>query len=272
MHDLLNRTVYPILRRVEFRGKRRLRRFAPVPESGRRIVRIGATLRVELDLSEPLQRDYYFGMFDLFELGLVRRILSARGGDFVDVGAYIGVYSVAAAQATNGRVLAFEPHPGACEQLERNLRLNGSDAIVVAAAAGAGTGEAVLHVAAGGDASWSTMADDGRFGASDTEVPVPVSTVDDEVARHGLSPSVVKIDVEGRELDVLAGMEATLAGMPALLVEVSPESAAALESRLVSANYRGFRIERSRVVVGAAGGRGIYNALFIPADHASLVS
>ena len=68
----------------------------------------------------------------------------------MDVGAYIGVYSVVAAQATNGRVLAFEPHPGAREQLERNLRLNGSDVIVIAGAAGAGTCEAVLHVAAGG--------------------------------------------------------------------------------------------------------------------------
>jgi FkbM family methyltransferase len=269
---VLNRTVYPILRRVEFRGKRRLRRFAPVPERGRRVVRIGANLRIELDLSEPLQRDYYFGMFDLFELDLVRRILSAHGGDFVDVGAYIGVYSVVAAQATNGRVLAFEPHPTAREQLGRNLRLNGSNAIVVAGAAGASSGEAILHVAAGGDASWSTLAEDGRFGALDAGVPVSVTTVDDEVARNRLSPSVVKIDVEGRELDVFAGMEATLAGLPALLVEVSPESAAALESRLVSANYRGFRIEPSRVVDGAASGRGIYNALFVSTDHASLIA
>lgn len=223
-------------------------------------------------MSESLQRDFYFGLLDLFELGLVRRILSARGGDFVDVGAHIGVYSVTAAQTTNGRVLAFEPHPGTREQLERNLRLNGSNAIVVAGAAGAVSGEAVLHVAVGGDASWSTVADDGRFGASDAEVTVPVSTVDEEVARRGLLPTVVKIDVEGQELDVVAGMGAALAGLPALLVEVSPESAAALESRLARAGYRGFRIERSRLVDGEAGGRGIYNALFVSADHASLVT
>jgi FkbM family methyltransferase len=269
---VLNRTAYPILRRVEFRGKRRLRRYAPIPTDGRCAVTIGGNLRVELDLSEPLQRDYYFGLFDLVELGLVRRALAARGGDFVDVGAYIGVYSVAAARATSGRVLAFEPHPGARRQLERNLELNGVVATVVAGAAGAATGSSVLHVATGGDASWSTMTDDGRFGASDAEVPVTVSTVDDEVARFGLAPSVVKIDVEGRELDVVAGMEATLKDLPVLLVEVTPDTAAALESRLLPAGYRGFRIERSRAVPGAAGGLGIYNALFVSPADAALVS
>jgi FkbM family methyltransferase len=190
----------------------------------------------------------------------------------VDVGAYIGVYSVVAAQATSGRVLAFEPHPRARGQLERNLRLNGSDAIVVAAAAGSGSSEAVLHVAVDGDASWSTMADDGRFGASDAQVPVSVTTVDEEVARNGLSPCVIKIDVEGRELEVFAGMQATLAALPALLVEVTPQSATSLESQLLPAGYRGFRIEPSRLVIGAAGGRGIYNALFVSPDHAALVA
>jgi hypothetical protein len=101
---------------------------------------------------------------------------------------------------------------------------------------------------------------------------VSVSTVDDEVARHGLSPSAVKVDVEGRELEVFAGMEVTLAALPALLVEVTPESATALESRLLPAGYRGFRIEPSRVVAGAAGGDGIYNALFVSADDAALVT
>jgi FkbM family methyltransferase len=270
VHGVLHRTIYPLLRRVEFRGKRRLRRFAPVPQSGRQVICIGGGLRVELDLSEPLQRDYYFGLFDLFELKLVRRILSA-GGDFIDVGSYIGVYSLAAAQATTGRVLAFEPHPGAREQLARNLQLNDSDVIIVAGAAGGRPGRATLHVASDGDPSWSTMEDDGRFGSSDTGVSVSVSTVDDEVARHGLAPALVKIDVEGRELDVAAGMEATLAASPTLLVEVSRESAAALETRLRPIGYQGFRIERSKLVPGAVGAGGIYNALFVPSRHASLV-
>jgi FkbM family methyltransferase len=272
VHEFLNRTAYAVFRRVEFRGKGRIRRFAPVPGSGRKTVTITGGIRLELDLGEPLQRDYYFGMFDLFELGVVRRLLAARGGDFVDVGAYIGVYSLTAARTTNGRILAFEPHPGARVQLERNLRLNGAEAFVVPGAAGARAGEAALHMAAGGDPSWSTISDDGRFGAADTTVEVPITTVDAEAARHSLQPSVVKIDVEGRELDVLAGMEETLAAKPALLVEVSPASAATLELRLLDHGYRTFRIERSRLVEGAAAGRGIYNALFVSPDDVALVA
>jgi hypothetical protein len=66
-------------------------------------------------------------------------------------------------------------------------------------------------------------------------------------------------------------MEATLAASPTLLVEVSRESAAALETRLGSVGYQGFRIERSQLVPGAVGAGGIYNALFVPSRHASLV-
>ena len=168
-------------------------------------------------------------------------------------------------------MLAFEPHPGARAQLARNLKLNDTDVIVVAAAAGAQPGRATLHVASDGDPSWSTLEDDGRFGSSDAEVEVSVSTVDDEVARHGLSPAIVKIDVEGRELDVAAGMELTLADRPTLLVEVSSESAAALDARLGPLGYQGFRVERSRLIPGAGGPGGIYNALFVPSRHAALI-
>lgn len=266
---LLSRSLYPLLRRREFRGKRRLRRFAPLPRSGRRVIAIGAGNRIELDLTEALQRDYYYGLFDLLELRLMRRILERYGGDFVDVGAYIGVYSVTAARVPGCRVLAFEPHPAARAQLERNFELNESAGTVVAAAAGSARGESVLQLAVGGDAAWSTISEDGRFGALTATLSVAVSTVDEEVGALGLSPSFVKIDVEGGELDVVSGMDATLRGRPTLLVEVSPESAAELASILSGFGYRDYRFERTRIVRGAVGSGGIYNALFVAPAHLS---
>ncbi len=69
---------------------------------------------------------------------LVRRALRG-GGDFVDVGAHVGMYTVAAslAMSSQGRVLAFEPNPAARAQLEANLALNGCENVVVSPRAAA---------------------------------------------------------------------------------------------------------------------------------------
>ena len=88
-------------------------------------------------------------------------------------------------------------------------------------------------------------------------------TLDDAVAEHGLRPAVVKIDVEGGELDVLRGATRTLAdAQPVLLVEVSEQSGRDVERLL--RDYRAFRVERRRLVEGLAGGRGLFNAVFLP--------
>jgi hypothetical protein len=69
---------------------------------------------------------------------------------------------------------------------------------------------------------------------------------------------------------VLAGMERTLEARPVLLVEVSAESGAELERRLDSLGYRTFRVARRRLEAGLAGGRGLFNALFLPAGEEAL--
>src|SRR2546428_6081580 len=132
--------LFPVFRRVDFRGKGRLRARLPVPHEGRPVVRFPGGVRLRLDLRESLQRDFYFGLYDQHELRLVSRYLRS-GGDFVDVGAHIGMYAVRAAVELRGRgrVLAFEPNPSARAQLVENLALNGCEnAAVVAAAVTAG--------------------------------------------------------------------------------------------------------------------------------------
>ena len=70
-------------------------------------------------------------------------------GDFVDVGAHVGLYTVAAALHGPGRVLAFEPNPSAREQLGENLALNDcANVLVVPKAVGDAPGTALLHVPA----------------------------------------------------------------------------------------------------------------------------
>ena len=254
---MLERILYPLFRRVDFRGKGRLRRILPVRSTGVAVIDV-AGARLKLDLRESLQRDFLFGLYDRRELRLVREQL--RDGDFVDVGAHVGLYTVTASRTTSGRVLAFEPNPAARAQLLENVSLNGCRNVVVVPNAVADTpGRALLHVPATPDPSFSSL-DGGRF-AEGAPVEVEVTTVDAEVATHRLVPTVVKIDVEGGELRVIAGMERTLEEhRPVLLVEVSETSARELAARLVG--YSGFRVGRRLEPLES--GRGLFNALFVP--------
>ena len=181
-------------------------------------------------------------------------------GDFVDVGAHVGLYTVAAALHGPGRVLAFEPNPSARTQLDGNVALNGcANVLVVPKAAGDAPGSALLHVPRTPDPSFSSLAG-GRF-AEGEPIDVEVTTVDAEVEGAGLRPSVVKIDVEGGELAVVGGMQRTLERhRPVLLVEVNEASARELARKL--AGYSGFRV--GRTLEPLESGRGLFNALFLP--------
>ena len=261
---ILEKTVYPLFRRVDFRGKGRLRAWMPVRSEGTAVAGFPGGMRLGLDLRESLQRDYLFGLYDRYELELVRRHLRGSG-DFVDVGAHIGMYTVAASLALRGRgrVLAFEPNPAARLQLEENLAINGCDNVIVSGRAVAdAVGASFLHVPETPDPSFSSL-EASRFPEGEP-VPVETTTLDREVDAVSLRPAMVKVDVEGSELRVLAVMERTLESRPVLLVEVSAESGTELERRLEPLGYRAFRVAHRRLEPGLVGGRGLFNALFLP--------
>jgi FkbM family methyltransferase len=266
--DVLESVVYPGFRRVDFRGKGRLRAWLPVPAEGSRTVAFPDGMRLRLDLRESLQRDFLFGLYDRHELRLLRRFL-AGGGDFVDVGAHIGMYTVAAARflGDRGHVLACEPNPEARAQLVENVRLNGCTNVVVSAAAVADRpGEAVLHVPRTPDPSFSSLGQ-GRF-AEGEPLRVTTTTLDAAVEAAELAPALLKIDVEGGEVAVLAGGEKTLAARPAVLIEIGTDSADAVERKLASLGYRAYLVAPRRLEPGLAGVRGTVNALFVPPERA----
>lgn len=265
------RLVYPLLRRVDFRGKGRLRPYLPIPSAGTETVSLPGGVRFRLDLRESLQRDLLLGLHDRLELGLVRKALE-RDGDFVDVGAHVGVYTITAARTLGGRgrVLAFEPNPKARAQLEENLALNRCEGVLVSACAVSDRpGQMLLHVPATPDPSFSSL-EPGRF-AEGEPLPVEVTTVDFEVARHGLVPRFVKIDVEGHELRVLAGMKGTLARRPLVLCEVGEGTAATAERDFAERGFRAFRVTARKLEPGLSDPRGLFSALFVPEEDLDLL-
>ncbi len=155
-------------------------------------------------------------------------VSNLRQGDvFYDIGANIGFFSNLAARQVggSGRVYAFEPVPSNAAAIVRSSRLNGIDTIeVIAEAVGAKTGRAELVLARhiGGAALASAEAPPDPTG----RIEVAVTTLDDAVKQRAMRPpSLVKIDVEGAEIDVLRGMTQTLAShRPTVIYEVDSET------------------------------------------------
>lgn len=146
----------------------------------------------------------------------------------VDVGANIGMFSIW--QARRGaRVIAYEPHPRAFANLLTNLEANGvgSRVTCVNAAVSRSRGDGWLSTAAGSTSAHLTgeRSGDGFV--------VPMMTLDESLATHDLaSVDLLKIDVEGAELDVIAGARATLERTRAVIIEVHELQAEVLDAQM----------------------------------------
>jgi FkbM family methyltransferase len=195
------------------------------------------------------------------------------GALVVDVGAHLGWLSMQAARRVGpaGRVIAFEPNPRTRPLLEHNLRDNGlADRVrIEPRALGARPGRLSFYLSPAGDTSSLH-----RQAAEDEPVEVEVVT-GDAVLAGGPAPSVIKLDVEGGELDALAGLEATIhrAGPELrLFVECNPsalaEAGASPEALWAALERLGLEPQVIDEAAGALRGR---EALHSVSGYANLV-
>jgi FkbM family methyltransferase len=172
-----------------------------------------------LDLREYMCFGYFFYGGLPHELGTVKLLQQTlqEGGVFVDVGANVGYFTRIASRlvGTTGSVLAFEPMPAALKL----LRLNSADlanVTILPLALSDKKGIATFYVRKKGDTS-SLMHDDLA-----KTVQVDVTTLDEALA-HCRRIDVVKIDVEGNEIEVLRGGRGTISRLrPIVYFEFLP--------------------------------------------------
>ncbi len=150
-------------------------------------------------------------LLEWFEPSVKAEVLSFTRGDFLDVGANIGVYAISAAArlGNRGKVVAIEPHPSVSLLLKRTAKENNLTNIeILQAAAWSSEGEVVLyeHVFGGEPLGHSVVRQ-----VSGSSITVPAVTVDQVVDSEDLDElALVKIDVEGAELEIFRGMRRTL--------------------------------------------------------------
>jgi FkbM family methyltransferase len=169
----------------------------------------------------------------------VLHCLLAPGEIFVDVGGNLGFVSLAAAHilGPEGSVIYVEPNSELVARFRETCATNGIRVTIIEAALGAVPGEVALsrgdhHGAA------RTVAGRGIRMLRGDEIPIPDGR-----------PTLVKIDVEGFEASVIAGMNEVLARSDtAFLIEITDtwlrqngSSAAALFDLFTSAGYQAVR-------------------------------
>jgi len=143
-----------------------------------------------------------------------------EGDVVVDVGAHVGKYALVAAKrvGTAGKVVAIEAHPDNFQALASNTRINGFHNVFSSNAAAFSEDGKRLRLFGQWDAAYSLKAWHPQCISVDTR------TTDSILGQYGIdSVDWVKIDVEGAEIDVLAGMKKVIGNSPnpRILIEVS---------------------------------------------------
>jgi len=123
------------------------------------------------------------------------------GGTFFDIGANVGFYSILASRlvGSKGKIAAFEPLVRNLSYLQRHVELNHADNVRVLPFA-LSSENTILSFSTGPNSAMGHLDKDGRG-----EVLVPTVTLDEIAERLGMMPDVMKMDVEGAEMDVFRG-------------------------------------------------------------------
>ncbi len=163
---------------------------------------------------------FLYGVYEPFILDIISKYLES-GMTYVDIGANIGQHSMYAASivGTHGKVHAYEPIPKIYRQLLASSKTNGYANIIHAHNYALGEKESIEILNVSKDIGGSSLVN--QNDNTEEKIRVVIKKGDDELLTLS-HVDMIKIDVEGYELEVLSGIKDTLIKHhPTLLLEYS---------------------------------------------------
>ena len=182
--------------------------------------------------------DYWsIRFFDPQDEAFAWKYMNVREGVFVDVGAHVGKYTVIMARKLKGAgmVLAFEPHPVNFKYLLVNLRLNGLSNVLPFNMA-CYSSDRCLDLYVSQDSGLHSLI----LPRSERKIKVKACTIDAMVEKLHLEDiRLIKVDVEGAEIEVIKGCLQTINKFsPTLMVEVRFSNVAEFSRLMSQLNYK----------------------------------
>jgi FkbM family methyltransferase len=148
------------------------------------------------------------------------------GMQVLDIGAHIGLFSVCSSQLVGpaGKTICFEPTPGTFSVLTKTLQLNHCDNVIpVQAAVSDKEGKATFYISHTAGCNSNSLVKN----KSEKELAgyeVQLVTIDSIIDKYSYKPSLIKIDAEGAEFDVLKGGLSTFGKYkPVLILSLHPQ-------------------------------------------------
>ncbi len=192
---------------------------------------------------------------DIGEIAYLQK--SIHNGDTAfDIGSHKGgyLYWMQKAVGKNGKVIAFEPQLNGSHYLsDLKSGMNWDNVSVENKALSDRDGEEILYI----DQQPFSVSFEASLEMkySNTAVPqkVMITSVDNYCSLHKLSPSFLKIDVEGHEWSVLNGAKNTMQQLhPKILLECEARHGGVEKARqcfdlILSSGYKGFFIHRKEI-------------------------
>jgi FkbM family methyltransferase len=194
--------------------------------------------------------DYHVLSRGCFEPGLSHLLIDwAKAhpqGIFMDVGANVGIHTLAAL-AHYPRIIAVEPYPPLAKRLRDTLAVNKINNVCLLEAALAETeGTTAFKIPSSSNLGTGSIVAVNDTCANEESISVRVLTGDGVISAETLPLVAIKIDTEGAELRVLAGLAKTLQRDRPLvmteLLEDKPKASSQLVEMFPTA-YTFFRLE-----------------------------
>lgn len=162
----------------------------------------------------------YCGLHDFEDMGFLIHFL--REGDlFIDIGSNVGSYTVIASGFCKANSIAFEPLPETYQSLKNNIEINNISDLVILKNAAVGSQIGIIKFTTNFDTVNHVLASTDK--SDEDFINVNVVVLDNELKNEISTATIIKIDVEGFETEVLNGMNITLQNknVKAIIIELN---------------------------------------------------
>lgn len=206
--NILKNLVYSLLEKIIY-------------PTGRNVNISGFSLRLPFRYSRFFPKNY-----ETDNMEFIRNNIS-EGMTVIDIGAHIGLYTIAMGKIVkgSGKIYSFEPTPATFKVLQKNIHLNEMNNIVrpLNKAVTDTEGTTTFYINDTGVCNSNSLAYNNKKGIG---INVALTSIDKLVETEKISfIDIIKIDAEGAEYSVLKGSEKTLRKFrPKIILGLHPKS------------------------------------------------